>query len=419
MSSFIVRSLAGAIVTFCLPLAILLGPNISSSHAATPHSLADFSIFAGHQVTISSSINVFNAPLALVGSNGDISMDSGTVRGTEFQAAGSLLGNPSFLTANNLIFNGNVQFGGLTNIVGGVDAGGTATIGATVGGNVTAAGDVSVGGTVSGNVATNGSVTLPTFGAVSGNVQAAQNVTMQTSTTIGGNVTYGGTLTRIGSTTIGGSITHAASSATPSSFATVGIAANSFAAGGPDVSVPIFGAAVLAPGFYGALAIDRGTVELSPGKYYFNSVTATSGFMNLNLRLDQPGDIEIYVLGDYNIPLQVTEVNGVDITAADAALAARVYVESHGNIHVGWDNLGTLYAPSGDVSLDSLTDLWGAAVAGHDAIFGGGADVQYVSSSHLPMAVPEPAGISLLAIGAVIVARTQWRRFRSRTAASE
>src|SRR5262249_8607550 len=123
------------------------------------------------------------------------------------------------------------------------------------------------------------------------------------STTIGGNVTYGGTLTRIGSTTIGGTITHAASSTTPNSFATVGIAANSFAAGGPDVSVPVFGTAVLAPGTYGAPAIDSATVELSPGKYFFNSVLATSGFMNLNLRLDQPGDIEIYVLGDYNIPL--------------------------------------------------------------------------------------------------------------------
>jgi cytoskeletal protein CcmA (bactofilin family) len=381
--------------------------------AATGGGLSDYVVFGGHQVTFSSSINVFNAPLALVGSNGDISFDSATVRGTQFQAGGSLVGNPSFLTANNLVFNGNVQFGGLTNISGNVDAGGTANIGATVGGNVTANGGVTVGGTVNGNVATNNSLTLPTFGQVSGNVQAAQDVTMQPSTTIQGNVTYGGNLLRSGTTTIGGTITHAASSTSPLSFSPLGIPASSFSAGGPDISIPVFGTAAPAPGSYGAVSIDRGTLELSPGKYFFNSVTATSGFMNLNLRLDQPGDIELYVLGDYNVPLQVTEVNGVAISAADAALASRVFVESHGNVFVGWDNLGTLYAPAGDVTLDSLTDLWGQVIAGHDAIFGGGADVQFVPSAHLPTAVAEPETIYLLALGMALVVGTGFGR-RSR-----
>ena len=44
-------------------------------------------------------------------------------------------------------------------------------------------------------------------------------------------------------------------------------------------------------------------------------------------------------------------------------------------VFVGWDNLGTLYAPAGDVALDSLTDLWGQVIAGHDAIFVGGGSV--------------------------------------------
>jgi cytoskeletal protein CcmA (bactofilin family) len=384
--------------------------------AATGGGLSDYVVFGGHQVTISSSINVFNAPLALVGSNGDISLDSGTVRGTQFVAGGSLVGNPSFLTANSLIFNGNVQFGGLTNISGDVDAGGTANIGA-IGRDVAPGhGAVTVGGTVNGNVATNNSVTLPTFGQVNGNVQAAQDVTMQSSTTIQGNVTYGGTLSRSGLTTIGGTMTHAPSSASPISFSPLSIPASTFSAGGPDISIPVFGMAAPAPGSYGAVSIDGGTLELSPGKYFFNSVVATSGFMNLNLRLDKPGDIELYVLGDYNIPLQVTEVNGVAISAADAALASRVFVESHGNVFVGWDNLGTLYAPAGDVALDSLTDLWGQVIAGHDAIFGGGADVQFVASAHLPSAVPEPGTILLAAVGVTLVAVARFgRRSGART----
>jgi cytoskeletal protein CcmA (bactofilin family) len=353
---------------------------------------------------------VFNAPLALVGSNGDISFDSGTVRGTQFVAGGSLVGNPSFLTANTLTFNGNVQFGGLSTISGNIDAGGSANIGATAGGNVTANGAVTVGGTVNGNVATNNSVTLPTFGQVNGNVQAAQDVTMQSSTTIQGNVTYDGNLLRTGFTTIGGTITHAPSSTSPTSFSPLNIPASTFSAGGPGISIPVFGTAAPAPGSYGNVSIDRGTLELSPGKYFFNSVTATSGFMNLNLRLDKPGDIELYVLGDYNIPLQVTQVNGVAVSAADAALASRVFVESHGNVFVGWDNLGTLYAPAGDVTLDSLTDLWGQVIAGHDAIFGGGADVQFVASAHLPTAVPEPATIALFAMGMALVITVRFRR---------
>ena len=231
--------------------------------------LSDYVVFGGHQVTFSSSINVFNAPLALVGSNGDISFDSGTVRGTQFVAGGSLVGNPSFLTANSLTFNGNVQFGGLSTISGNVDAGGSANIGATAGGNVTANGAVTVGGTVNGNVATNNSVTLPTFGQVNGNVQAAQDVTMQSSTTIQGNVTYGGNLLRTGFTTIGGTIMHAPSSTSPTSFSPLNIPASTFSAGGPGISIPVFGTAAPAPGSYGNVSIDRGTLELSPGKYFF------------------------------------------------------------------------------------------------------------------------------------------------------
>jgi len=199
----------------------------------------------------------------------------------------------------------------------------------------------------------------------------------------------------------------------PAKFSPLGIPANTFSVGGPGISIPVFGTAAPAPGSYGNVSIDRGTLELSPGKYFFNSVTATSGFMNLNLRLDKPGDIELYVLGDYNIPLQVTQVNGVAVSAADAALASRVFVESHGNVFVGWDNLGTLYAPAGDVTLDSLTDLWGQVIAGHDAIFGGGADVQFVASAHLPTAVPEPATIALFAMGMALVIAVRFGRGRA------
>src|SRR5205814_111614 len=76
--------------------------------------------------------------------------------------------------------------------------------------------------------------------------------------------------------------------------------------------------------------------------------------------------------------------------ATDTSLASRVFLESHGNIHIGWDNLGTLYAPLGDISLDSLTNVYGGVYAGHDAIFGGGANVYYIPTGVAGTAVPEP-----------------------------
>ena len=141
--------------------------------AALAQGLQDFAIYAGNQVTFSSSMNVFNAPLGLVGSSGNISFAPATIRGTTFQAAGSMLNNPSFLTANSLTFNGNVQVNGLSTISGDINAGGPATSAATANGNTTAAGNITLSGTAN-NLFSNSSINLATFGNVTGNATAAQ-----------------------------------------------------------------------------------------------------------------------------------------------------------------------------------------------------------------------------------------------------
>ena len=381
-----------------------------SCGTATAGMIGDYAILAGHQVNFTSSMNVFNAPLARIGSNGDINFASATIRTTNVEAAGSMLGNPSFLNVqNNLVFNGNVQFGGQSTVQGSADVGGTAIVNfnATVQGNLTATGDVTIGGTVSGNASSNGSVTLTTFGAVGHNVSANQNVVLGNSTSVGGNVTYGNQLTIGTFATIGGTQAHATTIVTPAHYTPVAIVPDSFTTGGPDIIANKFDTKIIAPGHYGNLSIDAATIKLSPGQYFFDSVTATSSFMTLDLDLSQPGNLEIFVKGNYDIPLQVVDVNGVDSASVNPQLARRVFLESLGNIHIGWDNLGTLFAPAGDVNLDSLTQVWGATIAGHDAVFGGGADLQFVPSNHF---VPEPSSVILLTVGGGAFAI--WRTMR-------
>jgi hypothetical protein len=378
--------------------------------SATAHGgmIGDYAILAGHEVNFTSSMNVFNAPLARVGSNGDINFASATIRTTNVEAAGSMLGNPSFLNVqNNLDFNGNVQFGGQSTVQGSADVGGTAIVNSTLQGNVTATGDVTIGGTVKGNASSSGSVTLTTFGAVGHNVSANQNVVLGNSTSVGGNVTYGNQLTIGTFATIGGTQSHATTIVTPAHYTPVAIVPDSFTTGGPDITANKFETKIIAPGHYGNLSIDAATIKLSPGQYFFDSVAATSSFMTLDLDLNQPGNLEIFVKGNYDIPLQVVDVDGVDAASVNPQLARRVFLESLGNIHIGWDNLGTLFAPAGDVNLDSLTQVWGATIAGHDAIFGGGADLQFVPSNHF---VPEPSSLVLLTVGGVAFAVWRTRR---------
>jgi predicted acyltransferase (DUF342 family) len=392
------------IVGLALTITLLCG-------TATAGMIGDYAILAGHQVNFTSSMNVFNAPLARIGSNGDINFASAaTIRTTNVEAAGSLLGNPSFLNVqNNLVFNGNVHFGGQSTVQGSADVGGTAIVNfnATVQGNLTATGDVTIGGKVSGNASSNGSLTLTTFGAVGHNVSANQNVVLGNSTSVGGNVTYGNQLTIGTFATIGGTQAHATTIVTPAHYTPVAIVPDSFTTGGADITANQFDTKIIAPGHYGNLSINAATIKLSPGQYFFDSVTATSSFMTLDLDLRQPGNLEIFVKGNYDIPLQVVDVNGVDVASVNPQLARRVFLESLGNIHIGWDNLGTLFAPTGDVNLDSLTEVWGATIAGHDAIFGGGADLQFVPSN---LFVPEPSSLVLLTVGGVAFAVWRTRR---------
>ena len=167
----------------------------------------------------------------------------------------------------------------------------------------------------------------------------------------------------------------------------------------PATVLPVFGQANLMPGHYSDLILQGSNkVFLTGGDYYFNNITMTGTFADLNLDLNG-GPIRIFVNGDVAFNQLSTFVNGLAQANADPALAANVSLEAHGNIVLSRQFFGGVFAPKGDVTLRSLTDVVGAVVAGDEVIAESAANVSYVRNIYLT-AIPEPSA-ALLACVAV------------------
>jgi hypothetical protein len=158
--------------------------------------------------------------------------------------------------------------------------------------------------------------------------------------------------------------------------------------------LPIFGQQSLSPGHYSDLILQGSNkVTLTAGDYHFNNINMTGAFAELHLDVNG-GPINIFAANDVTFNQLSTFVNGVAQQNANPVLAAHVLLEAHGDIVLSRQFFGGVFAPKGDVTIRSLTDVIGAVVAGDEVIAESSADVTYVRNNYLT-AVPEPSAFVL------------------------
>jgi hypothetical protein len=300
--------------------------------------------------------------------------------------------------SGDAVFNRRVNINVLSSIGGSLHSGGMVQqLGADVGGNVVANGPVNVNGfqTINGSITANGDVFLAGGVNVLGDVGANGAGGLGIGAHVAGTVTHNGNLTLGAFATVGGSQVGTVQ-ANPETFAPAQLpAATSFTSGGAPVNLAVFENRVLSPGSYGAMTFaGANRLTLSAGSYYFDSIASSGAFTTFNLDLTGAGGIRIFVTGDVQFDNLLIEVNGVDYPLADPSLASLVYLESHGSIFHDREFFGTLYAPFGDVTTDTLSNVTGSVLAGRHANIGGSTDVNYVGSSYL--GVPEPGCVTVI-----------------------
>ena len=278
----------------------------------------------------------------------------------------------------------------------------------SVGGNITSAtGNVELVGSVdvNGNVTAAGDVTQDFSGSeINGNVLAGGDVLISGS--VNGSVTHGGVLTfgtfadasdiRDGST-VGGPVAPALFVA-PALPAGQGLTAST-----NDISLDTFEDITLAPGTFGTLNFaSSNTVSLSTGTYVFQDIVSPS---NLNeLAFDVTGGaIEIFIVDpDAGFDL-IQSINGERLFAGnvpDPALAEAITLEVADSFTLGSDFFGTLFAPNGDITLETAAGVEGQVLAGGDVFFEG---------SNAVNTIPEPATAALLALGGLMLTRRRSR----------
>jgi cytoskeletal protein CcmA (bactofilin family) len=393
-------------------LAVVVGacPFIAKGAAI---SAANYAVFGGASVTFQGFADVSGAPVA---SNGDMHHTGGVGSFTGMFGAGALNPTPPVSwnarqrVSGDVVFNGPVNVNALSTIGGSLHSGGAVNSGADIGGDIVANGPVTVDifDTITGSITANGNVSLLNGATVGGNVGANGAVSLGTDAHVTGTVTHNGNLTLGAFATVGGSqvgtVLPNPATYTPAQLP----AATSFTSGSALVNLAVFENRVLSPNSYGAMTFaGANSLTLSPGSYYFDSISSPGAFVTLNLNLTGASDIRIFVTGDVQFNDLLIKVNGVAFDQADPALASLVYLESHGNIFHEREFFGTLHAPLGDVTTATISSVTGSIIAARHANLGSSADVIFVGSTYL--GVPEPSGL-LLAVGGFGVLAQRTRR---------
>ncbi|NDY56390.1 hypothetical protein G3N56_06485 [Desulfovibrio sulfodismutans] len=278
---------------------------------------------------------------------GNVTLNNESSVGGDINATGDV-----YIGANNAVVQGSVYAGGNVTIQNG----------AKVMGDVHAGGYVSIGsnnGSVYGSVYAAGDVTLGNAARVYANVHSGGNINVLWGGTIDGNAVAAGTVSvNAWGGKVSGSITQNASSP-PRIKPTAPTACDVvdapplqvYLAGTTNISVSYGNAKDIAPGSYGKLvASGNNTITLHAGTYSFSSMNFS---WDCDWRLDvSGGDITIFVVGDVAFGGEVTVLvssdgtNYTNMWSVDPNLAARVYLETHGNFTAGQSGrwFGTILA---------------------------------------------------------------------------
>jgi hypothetical protein len=400
-----------------------------AAHAAQADVITSYAVFGNTGVTLSGT----TVTGGLTGSNHDVTGNalttlSGANGGGMFTFNGSALNG--LATFNGGISIGNFVTGTTTlNSLGNVST-------ASASGPITALGDVAAtGGTVVGNILAGGNFSSGPFNQIQGNISANKSVTINGSDfflpagqhTVTGNVIFGTTFSKSSGATVGGTVTQGTVTVNPATFSAVTMPnADKFTAGGSNVSLSTFQSMTLPPGSYGSLSLAGGsTLTLTAGNYFFTSMNTMGpfGFAVIDLDLTK-GPINVFVTGDINLLNSFEEnviINGT--TQTDPTLGKQVLFESeNGNISLtgfSFNTLfGTFFAPNGNISAATFTNVNGSLLAGGTVTTGSGTITDEASAylaSQLapppPASAPEPSSLALLGLGGLgLIAYRRWRK---------
>jgi hypothetical protein len=175
-------------------------------------------------------------------------------------------------------------------------------------------------------------------------------------------------------------------------------AGRTLTAGTTDITLAHFENRSIAPGVYGTLNYATGnTVTLTAGQYVFANIV--SSFALNKLAFDtSAGPINVYLPGnlDFNV---VQVINGEPLFAGGnphPADSQNIFVEVGGSYIGDASIYGTVFAPNGDITLNTFSDVTGKVLAGRDVVINsGGVTV-----------VPEPGTLGIFAaLGAAFLRR--------------
>jgi hypothetical protein len=372
----------------------------------TQRQVGDFVVFGKNAVTYQGFTNSTGAP---VGTNGDLNHLAGIGTFTSIFGGGALNGantNARQRVEGDVDFLGNIGINELSRVGGNLSGrnvlfeGGAAGDGVV--GNLLAYGTVDFGAfNQAGSITADGSVTLRPSARVLSSLSSNSNVTLETAAKVDGAVIHGGTLT-VAPLAMVGSSGAGAVLLLPDSYAPVAIPVTPTPAPStaPPIVLPVFGEQALAPGHYSDLVMQGSNkLFLSAGDYHFNDIRMTGAFAELHLDLSG-GPINLFAFDEVTFNQLSTFVNGVPQATANPALAANVLLEAHGNVVLSRQFFGGVFAPKGDVTLRTLTDVVGAVVAGDEVIAESAANVSYVRNNYLA-SIPEPSAVVLVLVGIV------------------
>ncbi len=369
-------------------LVCCLAAQITSTRLARGVELPNAAVFAGGNIIFNGFNDVIGAPVI---ANGNVMHNGGSLNVDSIFAAGAFTRTGA--SFQNSI--GDILFGG--NIV---DIGGP---GSVIGGNLISGGNITfqiTSTTVAGDVIAAGSVSQPfSFAEIQGSVLAGGNVNIQG--TVQGDVKYGGTLTQGTFATINGATTHGGP-VVPPAYAPITLpAGRDLTPGVNNITLSNFQDISLLPGTYGNLVFASGnTVSLSAGQYVFADISNSFSLNHLSFDTSG-GPINLYVDDDFDFNL-VQDVNGEPLFVGgnpDPNNAFDIFMEVAGSFTSSTDIYGTVFAPNGDITLNSFSEVTGRLFAGRDVIMN--------SSS---VTVPEPASLAMLAIGGMLLLLHATRR---------